>query len=232
MARKKPRLNSTASDMGDTDAAALDTKSTSTHPKMTAIPVTSIDPDGDLYLRVGQKHAGDTRDFKVCSATMRRSSPVWKSMLFGPWTEAKPAQGDWIVELPEDSAEILNILLSIILGRFEVVPKDISLGLLYDILIVTDKYDMISVVRPWADNWVRAVKKSDPTRPFGYIQLMRIHSAWELGCDDVVDEGMIDFIFDLACRDRSFSYKDIPFLFGSHHGPPDLVGKSEVLMCP
>jgi hypothetical protein len=194
------------------------------------IPVTSIDPDGDLYLRIGQKRHGGARDFKVCSATMRRSSPVWKSMLFGPWTEAKPTQGDWIVELPEDSAEVLKILLSIVHGRFEVVPKNIALTLLYDMLIVTDKYDMISVIRPWANDWVRSVKDPAPIFLTGHEQLKRTYAAWELGCDGVVDEQMICFIFGLACHDRSFSYKGIPiFLLGCHNGPPDLVGKSNYL---
>jgi hypothetical protein len=194
------------------------------------IPVTSIDPDGDLYLRIGQKRHGGARDFKVCSATMRRSSPVWKSMLFGPWTEAKPTQGDWIVELPEDSAEVLKILLSIVHGRFEVVPKNIALTLLYDMLIVTDKYDMISVIRPWANDWVRSVKDPAPIFLTGHEQLKRTYTAWELGCDGVVDEQMICFIFGLACHDRSFSYKGIPiFLLGCHNGPPDLVGKSNYL---
>jgi hypothetical protein len=150
-------------------------------------------------------------------------------MLFGPWIEAKPAQGDWIVELPDDETETLNILLSIVHGRFQVVPKNITLGRLYDILIVTDKYDMISVVRPWADDWVRVVKDLGFIYSTGYSQLMRMHAAWELGCDNVVDQQIICFVFDLTCRDQTFSYQDIPFLFGCHQGPPDLEGKSNYM---
>ncbi|KAK3307391.1 uncharacterized protein B0T15DRAFT_530089 [Chaetomium strumarium] len=77
--------------------------------------------------------------FRVCSAAMRRASPVWKSMLFGPWKEAKPAQGDWIVDLPEDKPWPLAMAH----GIFEKIPKYLSLQELNELLIHTENYDLI-----------------------------------------------------------------------------------------
>ena len=73
-----------------------------------------VDAEGDLLLNVGAKLAGvKPWSFRVCSAALRRASAVWKSMLFGPWVEAKPAEGDWTVNLPEDNPESFNVLLAI-----------------------------------------------------------------------------------------------------------------------
>lgn len=49
-----------------------------------------MDPDGDMLLRIGSEVNEPTSDFIVCSASLRRASPVWKAMLFGPWLESKP----------------------------------------------------------------------------------------------------------------------------------------------
>ncbi|KAL1840022.1 hypothetical protein VTJ49DRAFT_893 [Mycothermus thermophilus] len=110
----------------------------------------SIDPDGDLILRVGVDFS--RQQFKVCSSTMRRASPVWKAMLFGPWKEAKPAAGTWIVDLPEDDADRLRVLLDILHGNFDAVPEKIDDVLhLAKTLDIADKYDMISRIRPTPD---------------------------------------------------------------------------------
>ncbi|KAK4193214.1 hypothetical protein QBC35DRAFT_468892 [Podospora australis] len=106
-------------------------------------PTKILDPDGDLKIAVGADHSTDEHTFRVCSATMRRASPVWKAMLFGPWVEAKPKNGDpWSVKLPDDDPEALGVLLAIVHGQnqHELFPKFMTLELLYDILIVSDKY--------------------------------------------------------------------------------------------
>jgi hypothetical protein len=229
--------------------------SSPTMPTTTQFPRHSIDNDGDLLLRVGARHGPENPlEFKVCSATMRRASPVWKNMLFGPWKEAKPAQGDWIVELPEDKPSTIKTLLSIIHGLFANVPKSVTLPVLNDILILADKYDVIHIVRPWAGTWAEAVKNpksskataSIPTYYYGHPlssavpvleltgkdHVMRIHAAWELGCEDVVSAEITDFVFNLSVvggKTTWYYYKFESLEFHSHFGPPDLVGKS---LCP
>ncbi len=44
-----------------------------------------VDSEGDLSLFVGAELSGaEPRHFQVCSAALRRASPVWKVMLSGP----------------------------------------------------------------------------------------------------------------------------------------------------
>ncbi len=89
-----------------------------------------LDSEGDLSLLVGAELPGaEPLHFQVCSAALRRASPVWKAMLSGPWAEAAAAQDadDWTIDLPEDNPEALETLLSILHGSFDSVPKVISL---------------------------------------------------------------------------------------------------------
>ncbi|KAL2171513.1 hypothetical protein VTG60DRAFT_2681 [Thermothelomyces hinnuleus] len=97
-----------------------------------------MDVDGDLVLRVGSE-LGKAQDFRVCSATMRRASPIWKAMLFGPWKEAKPTEGNWRVDLPDDNPWPTSILLAIIHSKFRPVQRVKSLGEMHEILLVADK---------------------------------------------------------------------------------------------
>src|SRR5690606_8868525 len=110
-----------------------------------------FDPDGDLNLRAA------TTTFKVCSATLRRSSPVWKAMLFGPWKESKPTKNTgkkWLIELPEDPPTALKIVLAILHTQVDAVPSAVDVPVFADILVLTDKYDMRKIIWPWIFEWV------------------------------------------------------------------------------
>ncbi|KAK8112319.1 uncharacterized protein PG998_008776 [Apiospora kogelbergensis] len=138
-----------------------------------------IDPDGDLYLKVGvaklKKEAGDSiaadtknaanspdekkngdsppTTFRVCSRALARASPVWRKMLYGGFAESKPKDGDWIVELPDDDVPAIEFFLSAIHARFDKIPAFDSLpdlSWLYMVSVVADKYDTIRFLRPWA----------------------------------------------------------------------------------
>ncbi|KAI1504913.1 hypothetical protein F5X99DRAFT_370270 [Biscogniauxia marginata] len=121
-------------------------------------PVFIIDEDGDLILQVGSEAQGNQRKtsaFRVCSKTLSRSSPVMKKMLYGGFAESKPP-GDqpWTVHLPEDNPEALEVLLNIIHSRFDrVTSKVINIDDLYNITILTDKYDLTRMLQPWVEKW-------------------------------------------------------------------------------
>lgn len=216
-----------------------------------------IDANGDLLLKVGAKLVVRPWFFLVCSAALRRSSAVWKSMLFGPWIEAKPIEGDWIVDLPEDNPESFGVLLAILHGTFSAVPSAVSLDFLCAILVLAGKYNWIHLLHPYIDRWAAAVKNPNlkvyykskiPTLGFtGSNHIRRIYAAWELGCDDLVAEEITGFIFSFSCTGTTFfSDKDgpptfapshlVPVTFGDHPGPPDVVGKqlasNHSLRCP
>ncbi|KAK1775206.1 hypothetical protein QBC45DRAFT_360118 [Copromyces sp. CBS 386.78] len=149
--------------------------------------VINIDTDGDLLLDVGgdeESELSQPQRFRVCSSALRRHSPVWKQMLFGPWKESKPANAEseeWIVELPGDSLKPMHIVLSIIHGRFNHVPPFLSLDELYELLILTNKYDMTDVVRLWCAQWA-PVAHGDLSSA---DTLKSLFTAWELGHEDL-----------------------------------------------
>ncbi|TDZ72080.1 hypothetical protein CTRI78_v001464 [Colletotrichum trifolii] len=146
-------------------------------------PTIYLDDTGDLRLRVGGDIDEHPQDFVVCSRTLGRSSPVLKMMLFGGFAESRPAEnaGEWTVELPEDATEAMEIVLNIIHGRFNLVPDKLSLLRLYDVLTITEKYDMTVITRPWARSWMQAVKHHKEN-----AHLMCV--AWELGDMEVYEE--------------------------------------------
>lgn len=93
-----------------------------------------IDPDGDLFLHIGpasHREMGGRGElsesatrFQVCSATLRRASPVFKKMLYGPWSTSKPSDpcAKWIVNLPENDNHAMGANLAILNSLFEKIP--------------------------------------------------------------------------------------------------------------
>lgn len=75
-----------------------------------------MDPVGDLILRVGSNSNFSIKNFKVCSSSLRRASPVQKKMLFGPGRESQRDPSGWLVELPDDDPAAMHVLLDIIHG--------------------------------------------------------------------------------------------------------------------
>lgn len=180
-----------------------------------------IDPDGDLMLRVGEHHILPTERvpvFRVCSSALRRSSKVWKIMLFGPWKEAKPENREWLVEFPNDRPDVLRILLDIIHGNFEKVPSTLPLSDLSHTLEIAEIYDLARCIRPWANSWVKPLRThlTDPTHrkstsqpspsedpetvgwtdQCGLAHMQKASSAWILGCENVFALEFRSFIFN------------------------------------
>ncbi|KAI1486906.1 hypothetical protein F5X96DRAFT_687967 [Biscogniauxia mediterranea] len=144
-----------------------------------------LDPDGDLYLVVGEprcilhiryKESGSNNKspqanrtanhthqnpvtFLVCSKALSRASPVWKRLLYGGLPESKPADGTkWKVFLPKDRPEPMATILNIIHSQFRDIPSGnkVTLGVFYQIVLVAEKYDVMHVLQPWCDRWVIA----------------------------------------------------------------------------
>ncbi|KAK1535856.1 hypothetical protein CPAR01_09398 [Colletotrichum paranaense] len=151
----------------------------------------SFDDRGDLTLRVGSLEDGsaDVFDFVVCSRALARASPVFRAMLFSGFSESKPEGDTWIVKLPEDRPAPFFILLNIIHGCFSAVPQKLELDELYQLLVVTNKYDMLSVIFQWAPIWFEPHKNLDAISE-GNERLLWI--AWELGEERT---------FEVKCRD-------------------------------
>ena len=153
-------------------------------------------------------------------------------MLFNPcWQESKPASGEsWVVELPEDPAEPMEIILDIIHGRFERIPKALSLQDLCDLLALTNKYDMTGVLRPWCAQWIKAARKPDLDTD---NTLRSLFIAWELGDEHLFalrleeislhakidEEGRLSYAA-LIPSERDAILQDEDYL-----GPQDAIGR-------
>ena len=159
-----------------------------------------IDQAGDLHLEVGGNHRDEPVSFIVCSKTLARKSPIFKIMLFGPFAESKhSATGEWAVQLPDDHPQVFRILMDIIHANFAAVPVSLDSDvmqessehdLLCEIARMTDKYDMVDVVRPWINTWNENSYEfyaSDAEAPF-HGQLTWI--AWVFGDEKLLRAGL------------------------------------------
>jgi hypothetical protein len=151
-----------------------------------------LDPDGDLHLRAA------TTTFKICSAALRRTSPVWKAMLFGPWKELKPnrnGEEQWLIELPEDPPVALHIAATIAHGQIAALPNRILIPTFADLLIFTDKYDMREVIRPFIPRWVDELGWNKVhVGSVEHVQAANI--MWELGLVEELNSLMNKVVFE------------------------------------
>lgn len=134
----------TTSTIGDlnTEAKDSDTISKTVH----------IDQYGDLKLIVGEEKVC----FIVCSRALARSAPFWNTLLYGPFAEAKPSDGnDWIVNLPEDHPGALEVILNLVHwpGHPEKITA-IDLNLAFEVAVLTDKYSMTHCLASYARQWL------------------------------------------------------------------------------
>lgn len=146
--------------------------------------VIKIDPDGDLTLVVGKT---ETR-FLVCSKALSRSAPFWKRCLYGPFKEAKPADGqEWVVEFPEDNPSALKCLLLLVHGLGHMMPK-ITLQLAFEITVLTDKYGMKKTLWAVANTWLHDLRPDEDIDDAVVPQLQWLWVTKELGYFDQRDK--------------------------------------------
>ena len=162
--------------------------------KQDTTSVIPIDPDGDLTLKVGADIEGqhETR-FLVCSSTLRRSSLVFKKMLFGPWVDSKPESGNWVVALPEDMPCAMKRVLAIIHGRFELAEESWDLLSLEKTITLVDKYDMTHILRPWRTRIRELV--TDSCVSDARFRVAIIHVAWGIGVQEAFVSTVKEVIF-------------------------------------
>lgn len=166
-----------------------------------------IDPDGDLILLVGSgRNNMKPAFFRVCASTLRRASPFWKAMLFGPWKESKPADGtdSWIVDLPKDDPKHLRVLLDIVHSNISAVPErpHYTSGLA-GIVILADKFQMIRHLRPWSNGWASILRATTTDPSYSYDtehcwvdHFTKARAAWNLGCEDAFDQESRSLLFN------------------------------------
>ncbi|EFQ32521.1 hypothetical protein CGRA01v4_05957 [Colletotrichum graminicola] len=153
--------------------------------------ITELDKRGDLVLRFG---SSSTTDLRVCSKAMARASDVFEMMLFGPFRESQKEGEEWIVELPEDNIQPMTTLLAIAHGCLRVVPDNVSVPHLFELLVLGEKYNTMHLFRPYLKRW------GDPNRPGVWFHDETLMTAWifrELGARDIFESAIIN-----AARER------------------------------
>ncbi|KAI0435511.1 hypothetical protein F4803DRAFT_331981 [Xylaria telfairii] len=197
-------------------------------------PRSFLDPKGDLCVEVG---IVPTKCFTVCSRTLARTSLFWNKMLYGEFKESKKAcpQDDnleWIVKLPDDNSTAMGLLLHIAHGLFDVVPsyEDLmNIRDLYEISIITDKYDMTHILQPWARGWLRSITQyvTKLIRPSLREQYCheRLWISWELG-----DKANFEEIAKVLLLNSTISANDGNGLrCAGVFEPPDIYGEANLL---
>lgn len=191
----------------------------------------TIDPDGDLRLRVGEQscmsHCTSTSskssredsvhsrhratEFLVDSKALSRASPVLSKMLFGGFLESQkpdPSSGErWLVCLPDDDIKAMSILLHIMHCRFDKPLRLVgskALKRLYRIAVATDKYDCVRLVQPWTKSWLPTA--ADRASQECSCQDLHLISwiAWEFGSQSVFEEAFKKLVWNATPNDISF----------------------------
>ncbi|KAK7754456.1 hypothetical protein SLS62_003476 [Diatrype stigma] len=175
---------------------------------------TQIEAHGDLCLKVGVNQClidSDENDeghghkhaviYTVDSRAVSRASSVWRAMLNGAFAESSrpdPNSNEkWTVELPDDDPTPMLIILNIIHNRFDEVPRgaeSLSVDELYDLTVLTDKYDLTRLLFPWVKQWTAPLEdyvsqliEGQPTELCQILEKL-LWIAWELGDDRLFDE--------------------------------------------
>ncbi|KAK4182051.1 hypothetical protein QBC35DRAFT_510668 [Podospora australis] len=166
--------------------------------------------------------------FQVSSSTLRRHSPVWNAMLFGPWLESKSSatSGHWTVPLPEDKPEAFRLAMNIIHGNFKAVPKTLELHEFSHLLTLLDKYDSTHIIRPWLYEWFSVLpgwQKTNPEREAA------IYIDWKLGNEKSFFYKLRDIGLSMSLDPQSGNplYAGQPFVIPSehHYGSTDILNR-------
>jgi hypothetical protein len=179
----------------------------------------SLYSGADRIVAIGEREDG-RRLYKVSSLAMSMASPIWKAM-FDPTSGFRESNPDTMVEFPEDDPDIMLIVLRIIHFKFDDLPQSISFDWLVELAVFCDKYDTVSIVRPFIANWTAPWTKFC-LQP-GYEHWLFV--AWTFGCWEIFNTLAAFLILATGSdvdHDTTESSSD---WINSENMPPDIVGK-------
>lgn len=180
------------------------------------------DEAGDLTLEMGEARISCL----VSSGAMAEASCVFRGMLFGGFSESRPSEGEWVVQLPEDGIEGFDIILKIIHGRWQEVPITFEelethefadhewqklLRLAYKVARVADKYDVTYLLQPLSDSWRRALTGGlmYPGLSDGSCSAA-LWIGWVFGDRKLVDDQLpLVYLFAYGDEEGSLNYENV-----------------------
>ncbi|RDI88453.1 hypothetical protein Vi05172_g945 [Venturia inaequalis] len=133
------------------------------HEAMASSPTSiTVDEDGDLVLLVGPVDA--QARILVSSKVLTVASKVFKAMLSRSFNEGRQLAENSAVDqryelpLPDDDATAMSILCKIFHMRHEDVPRPgkIQDSVLYNVAVLSEKYDCVAAIKPVSAAWLFA----------------------------------------------------------------------------
>lgn len=100
----------------------------------------------------------------VSSEKVMFASPVFKAMLKHTWKEGSTLarKGKVSIPLPDDDPVCFGVLMDIVHGNSEQVPREVSLRFMVAIAILVDKYRLQAAVSRYTDLWMEALNEAIP----------------------------------------------------------------------
>ena len=114
--------------------------------------IINIDSNGDLTLAVHQ--GDDAKTFRVSSQVMRLASPVWRAMLDPERGFKEALTRNEPITLHDDNIEAVFLVLLMSHLRFQHIPGTLGFKQMVNLCMVCDKYDCVSILRPWLSRWI------------------------------------------------------------------------------
>ena len=179
--------------------------------------VVYLDPSGDLTVHVALDEQQKT--FIVSSKAMCLSSPVWRAMLDPRGHFKESSAGE--VCFPEDDSESLLLILRIVHFQFQRIPNSLTWNQLLGITELCDKYDIVTLVRPWLPNWLEKWRHLADTA--GY-EANWVFIAWVYG-DNATFERIIKRVAMKITTKTSGEYLDGAGNLLEWEMPPGIVGQ-------
>lgn len=178
---------------------------------------TTLPGGGELrQLEVGPER---TR-LKVCAKAVARASWALQHRLF----DANLARGDWGFLLPNDQSFGLAVLLRIIHGNFDRVPRSLltskqyeeaAMKKLYEVAVAADRYNLVHILSPWADRWLHDVSYTFPNfRATCHRDwhAWRIATAWILGDETVLVRDLSRLVLSIhshqVCKSKGYGWDE------------------------
>ena len=117
-----------------------------------------VDQHGDLELVVGTGE--ESRTFRVLANVMRLTSPVWRAMLSTEYNFMEASNTTREITFPEDDVASAFIVLLVGHLRLLEIPTHINGKRLANLCVLCDKYDCITVLRPWLAIWMPSLSEN------------------------------------------------------------------------
>ncbi|KAB5575383.1 hypothetical protein GE09DRAFT_1281274 [Coniochaeta sp. 2T2.1] len=103
----------------------------------------ALDPEGDAVIVLDNQQTGFQEKYLVSSKILSLASPVFTKMFSQKFSEGAKVRNGEVpsIDLEEDDAEMMGIILNILHYRLEDIPRDIETLPLAILAMLSDKYD-------------------------------------------------------------------------------------------